>query len=295
MRYDLVDLRLFSSIVAEGSITAGAEAVHLSLASASARVRSLEQHAGMTLLVRERRGVRPTPAGAALARHAREVLASTARLDGAVTSYARASTTPLVLLAGTSAMHRLVPKVLSSFLTDRANVDVVVHEHHSARSVQILVNGEADLGIVLESETRDSGLDVDALCDDSLVVIGSPGGVLAGRRSPISFAEVAEHPMVGLNTDSSLQRTIATNLDARGPTPRYRTLVPSLRTVVALAAAGMGLAIVPRRAITFDRSLDICDLNESWAHRRLVLAWGAATDRSSPTAASLAESIYGAT
>ena len=70
MRYDLVDLRLFLYVLAEGSITAGAARMHLSLPSASSRVRALERHAGVDLLVRGRRGVRPTPAGTSLARHA---------------------------------------------------------------------------------------------------------------------------------------------------------------------------------------------------------------------------------
>ncbi|GLZ45203.1 hypothetical protein Acsp06_13880 [Actinomycetospora sp. NBRC 106375] len=61
MRYDVLDLRLFGAVVAEGSITAGAARLHLSLPSASARLRALEHHAGVDLLVRGRRGVRPTP------------------------------------------------------------------------------------------------------------------------------------------------------------------------------------------------------------------------------------------
>ena len=79
MGYELTDLRLFCHVVASGSITAGAERMHLSLPSASARIRALERHAGLPLLVRGRRGVRPTPAGTALARHAGDVLAGTAR------------------------------------------------------------------------------------------------------------------------------------------------------------------------------------------------------------------------
>ena len=83
VRYDLIDLRLFLHVVAEGSITAGARRMHLSLPSASGRVRAFEHHAGVPLLIRGRRGVRPTPAGSALARHAREVLAHTARMESA--------------------------------------------------------------------------------------------------------------------------------------------------------------------------------------------------------------------
>ncbi|MEU2930645.1 LysR family transcriptional regulator [Streptomyces sp. NPDC007251] len=84
--------------------------------SASARVRSLEHHAGVALLIRGRRGVRPTPVGTTLACHARDVLDQTAQLESAVASYTRSPTAPLILLGGGSAMHRLVPKSLISFL-----------------------------------------------------------------------------------------------------------------------------------------------------------------------------------
>jgi DNA-binding transcriptional LysR family regulator len=130
VRYDLLDLRLFRQVVAEGSITAGAERMHLSLPSASARVRALEQHAGVALLVRGRRGVRPTPAGAALARHAEEVLDGLARLEGAVAAYRRAPATPLVLLAGSSAMRRLVPRALVTFLVAHPDVGLAVVPSH---------------------------------------------------------------------------------------------------------------------------------------------------------------------
>ncbi|MGE5649631.1 MAG: helix-turn-helix domain-containing protein, partial [Bacillota bacterium] len=61
MRFDLTDMQLFLHIVEAGSITGGAERAHLALASASARVRSMEELLGMPLLVRGRRGVHPTP------------------------------------------------------------------------------------------------------------------------------------------------------------------------------------------------------------------------------------------
>ena len=53
---DLIDLRLFLHVVEQGSITAGADRSHMTLASASARVRALEDALGTPLLVRERRG-----------------------------------------------------------------------------------------------------------------------------------------------------------------------------------------------------------------------------------------------
>ncbi|WP_416973862.1 LysR family transcriptional regulator [Streptomyces sp. 4F14] len=273
MRYDLDDLRLFLHTVTEGSITAGARRMHLSLPSASARVRALERQAGVTLLVRERRGVRPTPAGTTLARHARDVLDRTARLESAVASYSRPPTDPLVLLGGGSAMHRLVPRALVTFLRAHPDVDVTVCESPTPRTVRALADGQADLGVVLDAEARDCGLRTEPLGDDSLVVVGQAGGILSGRTA-LSYGEVAEHPLVGLDEGSSLRRWIERRLGERAPVVRYRTTVASLNVQVALAAGGVGLAVVPRRALDPGRPVDVCELQDAWARRHHLLAWG---------------------
>ncbi|MEU1299606.1 LysR family transcriptional regulator [Streptomyces shenzhenensis] len=290
MRYDLDDLRLFLHIVTEGSITAGAHRMHLSLPSASARVRSLEHHAGVPLLIRGRRGVRPTPAGTTLARHARDVLAQTARLESAVASYTRSPAAPLTLLAGGSAMHRLVPQALVSFLRAHPDVDVTVRESRTPETVRLLGDGEADLGVVLDDEARDCGLRMEPLGDDSLVVIGQAGGITAGRTS-LAYREVAEHPLVGLDAGSSLRRWIEKHLGPHAPVARYRTTVADLGVLVALAAAGVGLAVVPRRAIDPHQPLAVCELADPWARRHHLLAWGVKDRVSSTATAALAEHL----
>ena len=74
MRFDLTDLRLFLHVVEAGSITHGAERMHLAIAAASTRIRNMEATLGTPLLHRERLGVQPTEAGRALLHHARVLL-----------------------------------------------------------------------------------------------------------------------------------------------------------------------------------------------------------------------------
>jgi DNA-binding transcriptional LysR family regulator len=290
VRYDLIDLRLFLHVVAEGSITAGARRMHLSLPSASGRVRAFEHHAGVPLLIRGRRGVRPTPAGSALARHAREVLAHTARMESAVAGYASTGTVALRLLAGSSATHRLVPAALAGFLAEHPDIDVIATERRSAQIVELLAAGQADLGVVLDDVALGAGLSAEPIGDDSLVVAGQAGGLLAGREA-MTFREAAEHPLIGLDAEVPLQRAIEDNLGPHAPAARYRAVAATISTVVTLAAAGVGLAVVPRRAVEDDKRLDVCDLQEPWATRSLSLCRGA-TDRGlSPAADALTEHL----
>src|SRR3954470_1967556 len=291
MRYDLDDLRLFTHVAAEGSITGGARAMHLSLPSASARIRALETQTGVPLLVRERRGVRLTPAGATLVRHARDVLAETTRLDSAVASYATSRSAPIRLVAGGSAMHQLVPLALATFLREHPEYDVNVSERRTVRSVRLLAAGEADLGVILDDEP--TSLRTEPLADDSLVVVGQAGGTLAGRTS-IAYSEVAEHPLVGLDRNSPLTQWMDERLGPHAPAPRYRTVVPTLHMLITLATAGAGLAIVPRRAVDAIAALDICPLQDAWSTRAHLLCYAADAPESAHLLASHLHAAAGA-
>src|ERR1700760_582254 len=66
MRFDLVDLQLFIAVADSRSITGGADRSHLALASASARIKGLEDALGVILFKRGRRGVELTAAGESL-------------------------------------------------------------------------------------------------------------------------------------------------------------------------------------------------------------------------------------
>jgi DNA-binding transcriptional LysR family regulator len=63
MRFDLTDLRLFTHVAEAANITQGASRTNMALASASERIRGMEDSLGVPLLERKRRGVHLTPAG----------------------------------------------------------------------------------------------------------------------------------------------------------------------------------------------------------------------------------------
>ena len=105
MRFDLSDLRLFLNVVEAGSITHGAEHMHLAIAAASTRIRNMEAALGTPLLHRERQGVQPTPAGRTLVHHARMLLQQAERMHGDLAQYADLSNA----MSGSASSRRLPP------------------------------------------------------------------------------------------------------------------------------------------------------------------------------------------
>jgi DNA-binding transcriptional LysR family regulator len=291
MRFDLTDLRLFCEAVDAGSITAGAERSGLALAAASTRIRGMEEALGAPLLIRSRQGVVPTEAGRTLLRHARTLLAQSARLREDLSAFAGGLSGEVRLLANTNALTEFLPEALSAFLADHPQVSVDLEEKLSDEIVGLVAEGVADVGIVAGT------VDVGALATypfrtDRFVVVTVPGHPLAQHAS-VSFAQVLEYDFVGLDRASSLQRFLAGKATREGRPLRLRVQLRSFDAVCRLVECGVGVGVVPqttaaRAARTM--ALAVTDLADDWALRELTIVVRAAGELR-PYAKALVESL----
>lgn len=272
MRFDLVDLKLFCEVADAGSITGGAERSALALAAASTRIRNMEQALGAPLLSRSRQGVAPTPAGLTLLKHARTILAQSALLREDLGSYAGGFSGEVRLLANTNALTEFLPEALSRFLADHPQISVNLEERLSDEIVGLIAEGVGDVGIV--AGTVDVGrLETFPFRTDRFVVVTGAGHPLAGRAS-VTFADVLDCDIVGLDRASSLQRFLAGKAAREGRPLRLRVQLRSFDAVCRLVECGVGVGIVPqttaaRAAKTM--ALGVVDLSDDWALRELTI------------------------
>jgi DNA-binding transcriptional LysR family regulator len=272
MRFDLVDLSLFRHVVEAGSITHGAARANLALAAASTRIRGLEESLGAALLTRNRLGVTPTPAGRALLDHARALLAAIERMQTELSAFSGGTVGQIRVLANTNALTEFLPEALSAYLAANPGVSVEIDEHTSDEIVGLVAEGAADLGIL--SGTVDTGtLQTYPFRRDRFVVVAGHGHPVA-RRTALTFGEVLDHDLVGLDRASAITRFLAERAARIGRVMRLRVQLRGFDAVCRLADARVGLGIVPestaRRAA---RGLDIAvvPLVDPWAARELTL------------------------
>jgi len=272
MHFDLTDLRLYLNILDTGNITAGAARSHLSLAAASARIRAMEASLGIEFLERGRRGVTPTPAGKALAQHARTLMQQAERLQQDLAEYAKGVKGQVRLLCNTTAITEYLPELLADFLRDHPNLDIDLQELPSTRITHALRQGAADLGIVSDAVDTHS-LDTLPFRDDPLVLIMPTGHPLADGEPP-NFSDTLQHHYVGLTADSALAVYLEEQALHTGLRMQIRIRAEGFDGLMRMVAHGAGLGIVPLAAIrrwTVDQSLKSFALKEPWAQRKLLL------------------------
>ncbi|MEK1943735.1 MAG: LysR substrate-binding domain-containing protein [Pseudomonas sp.] len=272
MHMDLIDLRLFVRILEAGTITAGASRCHLSLASASARIRAMEASLGTPLLERGRRGVSATAAGNALARHGRLIVQQVEHLQFDLADYASGFKGQVRLLCNTTALSEYLPEVLADFLASHPHIDIDLQERPSLRILQGIREGAADIGIISDA-VDSSGLQTLPFRNDPLALVIPRDHPLATRKE-ISFSDTLAHEFVGLALNSALAIYLEEQALHAGQRLRIRVRAESFDGVLRMVARGAGLGVVPQAAIERwqgPKGFSSLALSDPWAQRKLLL------------------------
>src|SRR5882672_10995678 len=269
MRFDLVDLQLFIAVAETRSITNGANRVHLALASASARIKGLEQALGVALLKRGRRGVELTAAGESLLDHARIVMHNVEAMRGDLVAFSRGVKATVRFLANTSGLSEYLPKALAAFLGEHPHISIDVEERESGEIAHAIATGAADLGLAAEHALPEN-IERIPFSEDRLVLVAARQDELASRRQ-VDFREVVERDFVGLITSSALHAHIAGHAARLGARLRFRARLNNFDAIGQMVAAGIGVAVMPEiaaRRCARSMKINVIRLRDPWANRR---------------------------
>ncbi|MGG4774662.1 LysR substrate-binding domain-containing protein [Paenalcaligenes sp. Me52] len=274
MRLDLSDLRLFLCIIDAGSITQGAIRAHLALASASERLRKIEDEVGVPLLIRQPRGVITTEAGEALAHHARLILRQQDLLKGELHDFATGTRGTLTLYANTAALSHFLPQRLAVWLSSRPQLRVELKERTSEEIVQSITVGVADAGIVSDAIAAPH-LHLQPVAADHLLLIVPPDHRLA-QHTKLSFADVVTETFVGLSPGNALQDHIDMQARTLGHVLQSRIQMKTFEGMCEMVQHGIGVAILPKAIATqYQRRYTYkkLALTDEWATRQLCVCY----------------------
>lgn len=239
--FDLVWLTTLASVVETGSFTQAGLRLGLTQSAVSQQVAALERWAGTELL--RRRPVVLTDAGRLVLGHHDALRAQVARLGTELADLREGRLGTVRVAAFLSACRALVPGALAAFRRDHPLVRVVLSQAEPGPALAVLRAGDVDLAIVFGYGALE---------------ISAPLVPVPLFDEPVLLAVPADHPMAG-RSDVDLGRVDPAELvaapDASMPAiwpdaARTRYEGDDFSVVLALVAAGHGVAPVPRLAVT---------------------------------------------
>ncbi|MEU9164685.1 LysR family transcriptional regulator [Streptomyces sp. NPDC048424] len=254
---DVRRLRLLRELARRGTIAAVAEALAFSPSAVSQQLSVLEREAGLPLLERTGRRVRLTPAGENLVRHAEAVLE---RLEQAEADLAEARgglAGALRIGAFPTATRAIVPAALAALARRHPALEPMVSETDPAAVAHALRAGDLDVALVHEYDfvpaPQEPGLATEPLFVEAMFLAAPAGETPEPSEGPDPGAVLRAHaraPWITATPGTLCHAMTVRACEAAGFTPRVRHQVDEFATVLALVAAGQGVALVPQLGVT---------------------------------------------
>src|SRR5919108_2281504 len=132
-------LETFCAVVDAGSLNKAAEHLSLGQPAITRQLRTLERLLGAVLLIRSSRGVRLTPAGAAVLPHAREAAAAVRACRRAAAEASAHGTARLSVASGLMAMQYVLPPAVARFHALYPAVELDLQPAHQQVAVERLL------------------------------------------------------------------------------------------------------------------------------------------------------------
>jgi molybdate transport repressor ModE-like protein len=272
---ELRHLLALQAVAREGSFAGAAEALGYTQSAISQQIAALERAVGQRLVERPggRRRIWLTEAGEALLRHADAIVAHVHAAAADVEALADGRAGRLRVGTYQSVSTKLLPPVVHAFRDRFPDVTLELHEaRDDADLYGLLERAELELSFGL-LPTPEGPFEALELLRDPYVLVVAADSALADRAVAPTLAELAELPLIGFSACRQ-ERWLETTLQARAKAPTWVFRSDDNATIQAMAAAGVGVALVPALAVdTADQRTVSIELGDLLPPRRLGIVW----------------------
>lgn len=243
---DLRHLRYFLAVAEEGHFGRAAQRLHIVQPALSMQIKALEEELGGPLFVRTSRKVELTEAGLLLKTEARRTLEQAEHTRLTVQRSIRGETGHVrVGFAGNAVFSGRLTNDLRAFRRTYPDADLVVSEVAPLLQADAILAGQLDVGYTPDhSKIHDSALMAEEVGLWHRQVAMADDHPLASQAA-LTIAMLVEEPLIFYDTHGADEPLYTALTTIMGHAPRIAHCTASTLSVLALAAAGQGLALVP--------------------------------------------------
>lgn len=249
---DLTHVRGFVAVAEELHFGRAAARLNLTQSPLSRQVQMLEHALGVVLLERSSRSVRLTSAGRAFLAEAYRVLEAVGTAERMARQAARGEAGPVRLGFTAASAHAALPRLVSRIRAELPGVELLLEQMVTAEQMEALAARRLDLGLVrppTEAPAGDARIAYLPLLRERLLLAAPRDHELAAGRRP-ALRDLDGQPFVTWSPRGGdyFLDLLASLFRAGKVAPRTVQRVNETHTMLALVAAGLGLALVPESA-----------------------------------------------
>ena len=252
---DFRDLTYITKVADCGSITEAARQLFISQPSLSYIISKVEQDIGVQLFDRRSYPLSLTYAGEKYVETARQILRLNDNLRRELVDIGLGEKGKIKFGIPTERAGYMLPKVLLAYKRQFPKVDVRIYEAMSDDLLASLQRDEINFYII-PRDIRDlpQGLQTELIYKERLHLVTAPDAVKESdyadrEKRQVTTSFLKRHPFIVLKRGHSIRKKTDAVFRKLKITPEISMEVSSCNSSVQLADAGLGITIVPQRAL----------------------------------------------
>lgn len=242
---DIHQLEVFLSVLETGSVTRGAERVHLSPAAVSLQLQGLSQHLQAELFVRSGRKLAPTAMAYRLADFARGVVEQMRRIETDFRGEPEEDTRPFHFATGVTTLVYRLGGPLRMLRKQYPRTELHVTVANTEEIVAGLLDRSFDLGLISLPVSEKSISTIPLFDEDLLVVRPSPTRVRGGQIGAVRASDLTRVPWLLYPKQSNMRSIIDTFFSRVGIEPHVVMEAADTEAIKRLVESGFGYSILP--------------------------------------------------
>jgi DNA-binding transcriptional LysR family regulator len=230
------------------SFREAAEQTHRSQSAVSTQIKQLEDQLAIKLLHRTTRSVKLTPEGAELFAGIKRGMHEIGVGLRSIQETADIKRGKVALACSPTVAATRLPQILAVFEKDYPAIRIHLSELHSGDLFHAVRQGDVDFGIGPKIGAAGEGIAFDVILDDPLMAL-THRSLVSRQRTQITLKELATMPLLLHSSAAATRQLLDDAQRTSGVTITGKYECMQMQTLVAMAEAGLGTAILPRSAI----------------------------------------------
>ena len=275
-------LQALHAVSTFGSVTGAAEALRLTPSAVSQQLGKLQREVGQRLIEPYGRGVRLTPAGTLLAQRAHAILSEVENAESELDRQRNHVIGDLEIAGFATAARAILPQTVARLRQQHHQLKLRLSERQPDEAIRLVVAGHLDIALVNDWMNAPlvlpDGVQQVLIMNDPVDLAVPADHPLAGRPS-VELTELSAEPWITWPYGAICHEWLTQTLRQHGLSPEVTHTAEEHQTQLAMVAAGLGIAVMPRLGRGFIEGVSIITLKPTFSRQIYAIFRTLASER----------------
>ena len=267
--FSLDRYKVFSVVSETGSFTAASKLLHISQSAVSQSILRLEKDLNLKLFNREPRGIKLTETGHELYSYIRRAMIIIESGENRMDEIKGQGSTTISIGTGDALCRHILLPSLTKFSKLYPQIKVKITNSTSKNSVNLLIEGKVDFALAHNNGDHQSNLEYDNTVELNLIAVAIKGYKLPAK--PFTLGDFTKVPLILLDNTTTTRRLIDDHFEANEVSVSPEFTTASTDSMLDLARAGLGVAIVTEKFIDSMKGIEKIEGDYNFPNRYATL------------------------